>query len=90
MISLLRTIKSINKKTYYVLSFLLIWSFTDYFMADHIWMYKDVIIDDEIVLVPDWELKSELVTRIKLLISFVIHSFIWVLIGISFLVSTER
>ena len=59
-------------------------------MADHIWMYKDVIIDDEIVLVPDWELKSELVTRIKLLISFVIHSFIWVLICISFLVSTER
>lgn len=70
----------LNKKIYYISSFVIIWLLVDYFGDDRLWMYNDRIINGELVLVKDYELKTEIVSDIKLVISLIIHSFIWLLV----------
>ena len=76
----------LNKKVYYVLSFLIIWLLIACFAEDRMWVYNDVLINGETVMVPDFELKPDVVSGINILIAFFIHSLLWLLVSLGYLI----
>ena len=59
----------LKKKVYYILLFVLIWLLTVFLSDERIWVYNDALINGETVMMPDYELKPEIVSEINLLVA---------------------
>ena len=68
----------------FILTFTLIWLCLNYLIGDSVWMYVDKGPDGE--LIPDFELKPEIVSDIKVFIALVTNSVIWLLYGVFVLI----